>query len=82
MLPPIGGTLVAIECSTVIVRTLLATLCLVLLLSLVVSSCDIKPENVLLQSKQPPYSVKLADFGLGEGLLDVQGAVSIAYASI
>ena len=67
-----------------IVRTLLATLCLVLclLLSLFVNSCDIKPENVLLESKQLPYRVKLADFGLGEGLLDVQGAVSIAYASI
>ena len=46
------------------------------------NSCDIKPENVLLESKQLPYRVKLADFGLGEGLLDVQGAVSIAYASI
>ena len=57
-------------------------LVLCLLLSLVVSSCDIKPANVLLQSKQLPYRVKLADFGLGEGLLDVQGAVSIAYASI
>ena len=44
-------------------------------LSLLVNSCDIKPENVLLQSKQLPYRVKLADFGLGEGLLDVQGAV-------